>query len=144
VGTFTNIKFQVWRLTQGDNTSNDCITYQLVGSHDFNNIPINNRLLNITSLGGQDPIPVQPGDVVGFYGDFSFGSNINIQSDRLGSSLSYYSSPVTSADADALREASTCSDLTSRELGAPIITAYITTQGKGINHYYSFFQGSKA
>ena len=128
-GTFTNIKFQVWRLTQED-VNNGCRTYQLVGSHTFNNIPTNNRLLNITSLGGQNPILVQPGDVVGFYGDFSFGVNINIQSNRSASYLSYYTSPVTSASADALREASTCSNLQSREEGVPIITAYVTTQSK--------------
>ena len=36
-GTFTNVKFQVWRLTQED-MNNGCRTYQLVGSHTFNNM----------------------------------------------------------------------------------------------------------
>ena len=126
-GTFTNVIFQVWRLNI---TTNGCRTYHLVGSHSFVNVPVTNRLLNITSLGGQNPIPVQPGDVVGFYGDFSVRSNINIQSDRSESSLSYYTSPVTSDAVDALTEASTCGYLQSNESGAPIITAYVTTQGK--------------
>lgn len=110
--------------------TNGCRTYQLVGSHSFDNVPVTNRLLNITSLGDQNPIPVQPGDVIGFYGDFSVRSNINIQSDHSGSSLSYYTSPATSAAVDTLREASTCGYLERNESGAPIITAYVTTQGK--------------
>ena len=93
-------------------------------------MPTNSGLLNITSLGDQSSIPVKPGDVIGFYGDFRFGSNVNIQSNRSASYLSYYASPVTSASADALREASTCSNLQSRVEGVPVITAYITTQGK--------------
>ena len=140
-GTFTNIIFQVWRLNI---TTNECRTYHLVGSHSFNNVPVTNRLLNITSLGSQNPIPVQPGDVVGFYGDFSIGSNINIQSDSSGSSLSYYASSVTSAAVDALTEASTCGYLQNNEMGAPIITAYITTQGKRINYSLSLRNYYKA
>ena len=131
-GTFTNIIFQVWRLL--NIMSNGCRTYHLVGTHSFDNVPVTNRLLNITSLGGQNPIPVQPGDVVGFYGDFSIGSNINIQSDRSGNSLSYYVSSVTSDAVDALTEAGTCGYLQNNEMGAPIITAYVTTQGKRINY----------
>ena len=130
-GTFTTIKFQVWRLTQED--MNGCRTYQLVDSHTFNDISTSIRLLNITSLGGQNPIAVQPGDVVGFYGDFSsrnINSDTNIQSNTSTDYVSYYTSPVTSATADALREASTCSDLPSSEPGVPVITAYVTNQGE--------------
>ena len=135
IGTFTNVKFQVWRLTQAD-VNNGCRTYHLVGSHTFSNMPTNNRLLNTTSLGGQDPIPVQPGDVVGFYGDFNFGANANIQSNRSASYLSYYASSVTSASADALTEANTCTNLRSTEEGVPVITAYITTEGERLFALY--------
>ena len=132
--TVTNIKFQVWRLTQIVDTSNDCRTYQLVGSHNFSSISATNNLLNITSLGGQNPIPVQPGDVVGFYGEFrrnfNSNSNVNIQSNPSTNYLSYYNSGVTSSTADALREANTCSDLQNREEGVPVITAYVINQGK--------------
>ena len=127
--TVTNIKFQVWRLTQIVDTSNDCRTYQLVGSHSFSSISATNNLLNITSLGGQNPIPVQPGDVVGFYGEFR-RNNVNIQSNPSTNYLSYYNSPVTSTTADALREANTCSDLQNREEGVPVITAYVINQSK--------------
>ena len=129
-GTFNSIKFQVWRLIQ----DTGCRTYQLVGSHNFSAIPTdaNTRLLNISSVMdfGQIPIPVQPGDVVGFYGDFSIGSRINIQSSPSNDFLSYFASPVTSTNVDALTEASTCGNLTRTEEGAPVITAYVVTQGK--------------
>ena len=124
---FTNVNFQVWRLTQ---TVGDCRTYQLVGSHSFSNMRATNRLLNITSLGGQNPIPVQPGDAVGFYGDFNSNQFVNIQSNPSANHLSYYNSPVTSSTAEVLREANTCSDLQNREEGVPVITAYVINQGK--------------
>ncbi len=125
-GTFDSVQFQVWRLTQID-MNNGCRTYQLVGSHSFNSIRTDNKLLNITSLGGQNPIPVQPGDVVGFYGDFRFRLNVNIQSNPSTTFVSYYAS---SAEAASLTVASTCSNLTNIEQGTPVITAYVTTQGK--------------
>lgn len=99
------------------------------GSHSFSSISVTNKLLNITSLGGQNPIPVQPGDVVGFYGELR-RNNVNIQSNPSTNYLSYYNSGVTSTTADALREANTCSDLQNREEGVPVITAYVINQGK--------------
>ena len=127
-GTFTTIRFQVWRLVQ--ESISGCRSYELVGSHRFSNITTDKtKLLNISSVEafGQIPIPVQPGYVVGFYGDFSRGSriNINIQSDNSGNSLTYYESSVSSADVDAIVEASTCEDLMNMEMGAPVITAKV-------------------
>ena len=130
-GSFTTIKFQVWRLAQ-ENMNNGCRTYKLVDSHNFNDIATGStRLLNITSLGGQNPIAVQPGDVVGFYGDFSRNFNTNIQSNPSTDYVSYYTSPVTSTTADALREANTCSDLPNSKQRVPAITAYVRVTNQG-------------
>ena len=130
-GTFITITFQVWRpLTQ----FNDCdgSTFQLVGSHTFNSVSTDStKLLNISSVAdsGLSPIAVQPGDVVGFYADFDGNRQVSVQTDRARGSASYYVSDRSSASTGTV---DTCQDLTSTEEGNPVITAYVTLQGK--NH----------
>ena len=133
-GTFATINFQVWRLA-GEDVNTECQTYQLVGSHSFSNVLTDaNKLLNITSLNGQRPIPVKPGDVVGFYGDFNGSRNTNIQSTPSASYVSYYYLFVSNSNTYAYdltdQEANTCSDLAREIESVPVITAYVATEGK--------------
>lgn len=135
-GTFATATFQVWRLT-AVNVTSGCRTYKLVGSHHFSNVATNSeKLLNISTLEefGLDPISVQPGDVVGFYGDFSGNRlRINIQSDGVEDSISYYMSNVNSASISDVGEVDTCGSGTSIENGTPVITANVVVEGKDIN-----------
>ena len=91
---------------------------------------------NISTLEefGLDPISVQPGDV-GFYGDFNGNRlRINIQSNGVEDSLTYYMSNVDSATISTVREVDTCGNSTSTENGTPVITANVVIEGKNINH----------
>lgn len=128
-GTYSTITFQVWR-PLANATSDSCNSYQLVDSHTFANIATDStKLLNISSVVDFElsPIPFQSGDVVGFHADFSGGRRVSVQSDRTGGSISYYAGDMDSASSGVV---STCQDLGSTEIGAPVITAYVTMQGR--------------
>ena len=128
-GTYATITFQVWR-PLANATSDSCNSYQLVDSHTFTNIATDStKLLNISSVVDFElsPIPFLAGDVVGFHADFSGGRRVSVQSNRTGGSISYYTGGVDSASSGVV---STCQDLGSTEIGAPVITAYVTMQGR--------------
>lgn len=134
MGTFATVTFQVWRLT----ATSGCRTYELVGSHHFSNVTTNSeKLLNVSAVEefGLDPIPVQPGDVVGFYEEFSGGRSTfpNIQSNGVRNSLSYYMSSVNSTSISAVREVDICGSSIRTVNGTPVITATVVTEGKDIN-----------
>ena len=143
-GRFNTLTFQVWR-PRGDqaNVTGCSQTYDLVGSHTFNNVNTDStKLLNISSVsaaeyGQQPPIPVQPGDVVGYYGNFNGGGRVSIQNDTSGNHLSYFTENVNSTRIDSTIEASSCSYFTESLAGAPVITATVVIQGSYIykSHY---------
>ena len=130
-GTFTTITFQVWRAREEAATTGCSRTYDLVGSHTFSNVETDStKLLNVTRK--QNPIPVQPGDVVGFYADFDGSQAVSIQNNDSFNYLSYVKRNVDSANLLSAQQISNCSYFTESLSGTPIISAMVDMQGKSV------------
>ena len=125
-GTYSDIKFQVWRPVQDPS---GCTTYNLVGTNSFNDQTVDTTLRSQFVPAPGSIIEFEMGDVVGFYAIRSSSTRRTSFQRSLESSSTYYDARQTSTDVDGVSTLSSC-DLSQYSF-APLLTA-VVTEGKGL------------
>ena len=128
-GTYSNIKFQVWRPVQDPTSGCTTPQYDLVGTNSFSDHVVDVTLFSQFVPAPESVIEFQIGDIVGFYAVRSQRISIQTNLDAAPNSVSYIETSLTSLEVDGISTLNSC-DLRQYSL-VPLLTV-VVTEGKGL------------
>ena len=128
-GTYSNIKFQVWRPVQDPTSGCTTPQYDLVGTNSFSNHVVDNTLFSRFVPVPESVIEFQMGDIVGFHAVKTSSRQTSFQYnlETPPNSPTYYDDRQSSLDVDGISTLNSCN---LRQYSFVPLLTVVVTEGK--------------